>query len=41
MATPLLIGYLRDLTHNFVAGLFFLAAMLVASGVLVLLTVRD
>jgi ACS family 4-hydroxyphenylacetate permease-like MFS transporter len=41
MATPLLIGYLRDLTHTFVAGLFFLAAMLVASGVLVLLTVRD
>jgi ACS family 4-hydroxyphenylacetate permease-like MFS transporter len=41
MATPLLIGYLRDLTHNFVAGLLFLAAMLVVSSTLVLLTVRD
>lgn len=41
MATPLLIGYLRDLTHNFLAGLFFLAAMLVASSAVVLFTVRD
>jgi ACS family 4-hydroxyphenylacetate permease-like MFS transporter len=41
MATPLLIGYLRDWTHNFVAGLFFLAAMLFASSALVLFTVRD
>jgi ACS family 4-hydroxyphenylacetate permease-like MFS transporter len=41
MATPLLIGYLRDMTHNFVAGLFFLAAMLVASSGLILLTVKD
>ena len=32
MATPLLIGFLRDLTHSFVAGLFFLALVLLASG---------
>jgi ACS family 4-hydroxyphenylacetate permease-like MFS transporter len=41
MSTPLLIGYLRDLTHSFVAGLFFLAAMLIASSGLVLLTVKE
>lgn len=36
MATPLLIGFLRDLTHSFVAGLFFLALVLIgASGLAV------
>jgi MFS transporter, ACS family, 4-hydroxyphenylacetate permease len=36
MATPLLIGYLRDLTHSFVAGLLFLALVLIgASGLII------
>jgi ACS family 4-hydroxyphenylacetate permease-like MFS transporter len=41
MATPLLIGYLRDLTHNFVAGLLFLAFALIGASGLVLFTVRQ
>ena len=41
MATPLLIGYLRDLTHNFVAGLYFLALMLLAACGLVLASTRQ
>jgi MFS transporter, ACS family, 4-hydroxyphenylacetate permease len=41
MATPLLIGFLHDVTHNFTAGLFFLALMLVAACGLVLFTVQD
>ncbi len=36
MATPLLIGFLRDLTHNFVAGLFFLALVLIGASGLVI-----
>jgi MFS transporter, ACS family, 4-hydroxyphenylacetate permease len=40
MTTPLLIGYLRDLTHNFVAGLCVLAFALIAASTLVLLSVR-
>ncbi len=40
MATPLLIGYLRDLTHNFVAGLFFLALVLIGASALVIAAVR-
>jgi ACS family 4-hydroxyphenylacetate permease-like MFS transporter len=41
MATPLLIGFLRDLTHSFVAGLFFLAAVLIAASALVIAAVRS
>jgi ACS family 4-hydroxyphenylacetate permease-like MFS transporter len=40
MTTPLLIGFLRDLTHNFIAGLLFLALVLIAASALVLLAVR-
>jgi ACS family 4-hydroxyphenylacetate permease-like MFS transporter len=40
MATPLLIGFLRDLTHNFVAGLLFLALVLVAASALILFSVK-
>ena len=36
MATPLLIGFLRDLTHSFVSGLFFLALVLIGASVLVI-----
>jgi MFS transporter, ACS family, 4-hydroxyphenylacetate permease len=40
MTTPLLIGFLRDWTHSFVAGLFLLALALVGASVLVLSAVR-
>lgn len=40
MVTPLLIGFLRDLTHSFVAGLFFLAFVLLAASGLVLFSVK-
>ncbi|HTB10756.1 MAG TPA: MFS transporter [Bryobacteraceae bacterium] len=40
MATPLLIGFLRDFTHSFVAGLFFLAFVLIGASALVLAAVR-
>lgn len=40
VATPLLIGFLHDLTHTFVAGLFFLALVLIAACGLVLSTVK-
>lgn len=40
MATPLLIGFLRDLTHSFVAGLYFLTFMLIAACGLVLSIAR-
>jgi ACS family 4-hydroxyphenylacetate permease-like MFS transporter len=36
MATPLLIGYLHDLTHSFAAGLFFLALVLLGTAGLVI-----
>jgi len=36
MATPLLIGYLHDLTHSFAAGLFFLAFVLIGAAGLVI-----
>jgi ACS family 4-hydroxyphenylacetate permease-like MFS transporter len=36
MATPLLIGYLHDLTHSFVAGLLFLALVLIGASGLVI-----
>jgi ACS family 4-hydroxyphenylacetate permease-like MFS transporter len=41
MATPLLIGFLRDLTHSFVSGLFFLALVLIGASVLVVSAVRS
>jgi MFS transporter, ACS family, 4-hydroxyphenylacetate permease len=40
MATPLLIGFLRDLTHSFVAGLFFLALVLIGACALVIAALR-
>jgi ACS family 4-hydroxyphenylacetate permease-like MFS transporter len=41
IATPLLIGFLRDLTHSFVSGLFFLALVLIGASVLVISAVRS
>jgi ACS family 4-hydroxyphenylacetate permease-like MFS transporter len=40
MTTPLLIGFLRDLTHSFVAGLFFLALVLIGASALILTSVK-
>jgi MFS transporter, ACS family, 4-hydroxyphenylacetate permease len=40
MATPLLIGFLHDLTHSFVAGLFFLALVLIGASALILSSVK-
>jgi ACS family 4-hydroxyphenylacetate permease-like MFS transporter len=40
MVTPLLIGFLRDLTHSFVAGLLFLALALIGASTLVLSSVK-
>jgi MFS transporter, ACS family, 4-hydroxyphenylacetate permease len=41
ITTPLLIGFLRDLTHNFVAGLYFLALILIGASALVIAAVRN
>jgi ACS family 4-hydroxyphenylacetate permease-like MFS transporter len=40
MATPLLIGFLHDLTHSFVSGLFFLAFVLIGASALILSSVK-
>lgn len=40
MTAPLVIGSLKDLTHSFVAGLFFLALLLIAGCGLVVAAVR-
>ena len=40
MATPLLIGFLRDLTHSFVAGVYLLAVVLIGGSALVIAAVR-
>jgi cyanate permease len=35
--SPAVIGYLRDLTGNFAAGLFYVSALLAVSAVLILI----
>ena len=40
MTTPLLIGFLRDLTHSFVAGLYFLALVLIGASALVITAMK-
>ncbi len=40
MTTPLLIGFLHDLTHTFIAGIFFLALVLIAASALILFSVK-
>jgi ACS family 4-hydroxyphenylacetate permease-like MFS transporter len=40
MVTPLLIGFLHDLTHSFITGLLFLALILIGASALVLFSVQ-